>query len=85
MLKGYVQATPENVKVGQKCYMVRQGDYHIHNLKLNTFGVITGELELNELFGDDLSSVDVDGKCKRYDKTVNQIVYLNSLLVKEVK
>lgn len=85
MLKGFVKATPENVKVGTKCYMLQQGDYDIHNLEPNTFGVITGNSELNEVYGDGLVRVNVDGKCVHYDGILNQIVHLNSLLVKEVK
>lgn len=87
MLKGYVKATPENIKVGQKCYILNKPSHRgDHFIKPKTFGVIAGNLKDYEWYPE-FANVEVDGRWLyeyEYDdfEPVNQIIYLDNLLVK---
>lgn len=87
MLKGYVKATPENVKVGQKCYIMNNPKYRgNHFIEPNTFGVVTGNLKTFSRHPY-WANIEVDGRWIYEDEfndfePVNQIIYLENLLVK---
>lgn len=87
MLKGYVKATADNIKVGQKCYVLNKPSHRgNHFIKPKTFGVIAGNLKDYD-WCQEFASVEVDGRWLYEDKfnyfePVNQTIYLENLLVK---
>ena len=87
MLKGYVQATPKNVKIGQKCYITNKGNAPwVHNIAKCTFGVIIGEFrDFDSKY--DIAKVEVSGKYNNAmldddSELIEQTIYLDNLLVK---
>lgn len=81
MLKGYVQATSENVKIGQKCYIKGTGtSTWVHFISKRTFGVIMGDFRD---FKSNLSypKVEVKGISCTTSELVEQTIYLDNLLV----